>query len=112
MSHATRWVALITVVASATGCATAHPDLYAYPQKGQTVELAARDQAECETWAKQQSGFDPGARTGTGAVIGAVVGALGGAAPGAAVGAGGGAPRAGAGGGAAAGGGGGGGGGA
>src|SRR5689334_20323920 len=30
-----------------------------YPAKGQTQEQMDRDKAECQTWATQQSGYDP-----------------------------------------------------
>ena len=30
-----------------------------YPARGQTQEQLNKDKAECEAWAKQQSGFDP-----------------------------------------------------
>ena len=66
-----------------------YPDIYAYPQQGQTVEQLTRDQNECQVWAKQQSGFDPGTETAKGVGVGAVIGALGGAAIGAAAGGGG-----------------------
>jgi hypothetical protein len=32
---------------------------YAYPAKGQDAATQAKDQAECSTWATQQTGFDP-----------------------------------------------------
>lgn len=47
----------------------------------------SRDQAECQTWAKQQTGFDPVTDTAKGAGIGATIGAITGAAAGAAIGA-------------------------
>ncbi|HTY48644.1 MAG TPA: DUF6515 family protein [Steroidobacteraceae bacterium] len=43
--------------------------LYVYPKNGQSQEQQSRDQYECYSWAKQQTGFDP-------------TGAGGGAAPG------------------------------
>lgn len=70
-----------------TGCATTQPGVYAYPQQGQTVERVARDQNECQAWAKEQTGFDPSMDTAKGAGLGALIGALGGAAAGAAIGA-------------------------
>src|SRR3954470_18332780 len=32
---------------------------FAYPAKGQSPEKQKADEAECSTWATQQSGFDP-----------------------------------------------------
>ena len=70
-------------------------DVYAYPNKGQSQEQQQKDQFECFTWSKQQSGFDPMAvptanapapqdqSTGPGllggAAVGAGAGAIGGA---------------------------------
>ena len=51
------------------------------------MEQFNRDQFECQEWAKQQSGYDPGTETAEGAGLGAVIGALGGLAAGAAIGA-------------------------
>jgi hypothetical protein len=33
--------------------------LFAYPKNGQTVDQQSRDQYECHSWARDQSGFDP-----------------------------------------------------
>src|SRR5712692_6659408 len=93
MMMSQRFVAGITAVAFAavlSGCAssgTPQPSVYAYPAKGQTPEQQARDSSECQTWAKQHSGWDPTTDTAKGVGIGAAVGALGGDALGAAVGA-------------------------
>src|SRR3990172_616415 len=81
------WLVVTVFGIAVTGCATTQPGVYAYPQQGQTVEQFSRDQNECQVWAKQQSGFDPGTETAKGAGLGAVIGALGGAAAGAAIGA-------------------------
>jgi len=97
-----RFVAGFTAVAFAavlSGCASSsnpQPSVFAYPAKGQTPEQQARDSSECQTWAKQQSGWDPTTDTAKGVGIGAAVGALGGAALGAAVGAAAGSPGTGA----------------
>ena len=70
------------------GCASStQPSVAVYPAKGQTAQQQAKDDGECQGWAKQQSGYDPATETAKGAGIGAVVGAVGGAAVGAAVGA-------------------------
>lgn len=83
--------ALLAVPASA--------DMFIYPAKGQSAEQQAKDKAECQAWASQQTGFDPmtpppqpsagepppssgGAEGGVvrgaarGAAVGAVVGAI------------------------------------
>lgn len=80
---------LVGFVSAATGCVSAQPrpSVYAYPASGQSVEQAARDEGECEAWAKRQTGFDPVTDTAKGAGIGAMMGALAGAAAGAAIGA-------------------------
>jgi len=71
------------------GCAssTPQPSVAVYPAKGQSADQQTRDTNECQTWAKQQSGYDPTTETAKGAGVGAVIGAVGGAAVGAAVGA-------------------------
>ena len=77
---------VITLVLA--GCASStQPSVMVYPAKGQSMELQTRDSVECQTWAKQQTGFDSATEAGKGAAIGAVVGAIGGAAAGAAIGA-------------------------
>jgi len=75
---------------------------YVYPAKGQSPQQQQKDQADCQGWAMQQSGVNPGAmapppsgptgqvaRTAArGAAVGAVGGAIGGdAGKGAAIGA-------------------------
>jgi hypothetical protein len=71
-------------------------DVYAYPQNNQTPDQQERDRYECNTWAVQQSGFDPsgpnvpphdryrvvavgpapGSGTAVGAITGGILGAL------------------------------------
>ena len=83
-------ISLAGIVMATAGCASGpagQPAVYAYPQKGQTAETQARDSAECQAWAKQQTGFDPLTDSAKGAGVGALVGAVGGAAAGAAIGA-------------------------
>ena len=71
-----------------TGCASMEkPAVYPYPKQGQSAEKMSRDDGECKGWAKQQTGFDPGADTLKGVGLGTLIGALGGAAAGAAIGA-------------------------
>ena len=74
---------------------------YVYPTKGQSPQQQQQDQAQCQGWAMQQSGVNPGAPpppsggegqvvrgAGRGAAVGAVGGAIGGnAGKGAAIGA-------------------------
>src|SRR5712692_3807929 len=89
-SRVSAWAALIGFAAALSGCASgpaAQPSAYVYPQKGQTAEKQSRDTADCQHWAKQQTGFDPLTDSAKGAGVGALVGALGGAAAGAAIGA-------------------------
>jgi hypothetical protein len=82
-------LAATVVVMFIAGCASsgAQAPLAAYPAKGQSAEQQTRDTGECQAWAKQQTGYDPGVDTAKGAGIGAVIGAVAGAATGAAVGA-------------------------
>lgn len=68
-------------------------EVFVYPKQGQSQEQFQRDQFECHSWAKQQTGFDPSQpavaaspstapQTGgrvRGGARGAAVGALGGA---------------------------------
>jgi hypothetical protein len=48
--------AVLALVLSAQGHAQ---DLMVYPAQGQSPEQQQKDEFECYTWAKQQSGFDP-----------------------------------------------------
>jgi hypothetical protein len=82
-------VTAIVFAAALSGCASAPatPTVYAYPAQGQTPQQQAQDTSECQTWAGQQTGWDPATSTAKGAGIGLAIGALGGAAAGAAVGA-------------------------
>src|SRR3989442_9555441 len=81
-------VAALLVTLVLAGCASStQPSVMVYPAKGQSAEQQTRDSGECQTWAKQQTGFDPATEAGKGAAVGAVVGAIGRAAAGAAGGA-------------------------
>ena len=98
MQRPITWMVLVIFSLGIVGCALEpqRPEVYgysqpyAYPQPvapvGESVDLQARDTAECQNWAAQQSGYAP-SDTLKGAGIGAAVGALGGAALGAAIGA-------------------------
>ncbi|HEV7491838.1 MAG TPA: hypothetical protein VGO25_13620 [Rhodanobacteraceae bacterium] len=87
-------VLIAVAMAIATVALPAVSQQAAYPSKGQTPEQQKTDEAECNTWAIQQSGYNPanppavakaqtapvtgsGARVG-GAAAGAAVGAIGG----------------------------------
>jgi hypothetical protein len=80
------------VVLGAARAGAQSKQAYVYPQKGQSPAQQSQDEAECRTWAKQQSGVNPdvpptpGRRVG-GHARGAAGGAARGAAAGAAVGA-------------------------
>lgn len=89
----------IVFAAAMSGCASSEPpkpSVYVYPAQGQTPEQQAQDTSACQTWAQQQSGYNPTADTAKGVGVGAALGALGGAALGAAVGAAAGSPGTGA----------------
>lgn len=89
----------IVFAASMSGCASSEPpkpSVYVYPAQGQTPEQQAQDASACQTWAQQQSGYNPASDTAKGVGVGAALGALGGAALGAAVGAAAGSPGTGA----------------
>src|SRR5690348_12976883 len=97
---------VLAVVCCLTLAHVAGAEVFIYPKQGQSQEMFQRDQFECHTWAKQQTGFDPsqpqvaaspstappagGAVRGgaRGAAVGAIGGAIGGdAGKGAAIGA-------------------------
>jgi hypothetical protein len=96
MRHVMVWVVLIGFGIAAAGCAPMQPNVYAYPQKGQSGEQQSRDENECQAWAKQKTGFDPTTDTAKGVGLGALIGAVGGAAAGAVIGAAAGSPGTGA----------------
>lgn len=61
---------LLTPLAVAS-CATTTPKrLELYSTQGQPAEQLDRDQWECRLWAKQQTGFEPGASLNNGALAG------------------------------------------
>jgi hypothetical protein len=97
-------VLVVTFLISLTAGAALAQQLYVYPQRGQSPQQQQKDQAECNGWAMQQSGYNPGMTAGAppppppgggavrggarGAAVGAVGGAIGGnAGKGAAIGA-------------------------
>ena len=79
-------IAVFTVASLA-----AAQNMYVYPQKGQSASQQQKDESECNTWAQQQTGYNPMASTHQvqeemprggavrGAARGAAVGAVGGA---------------------------------
>jgi sugar (pentulose or hexulose) kinase len=112
-THLQRSALLLTAAALAAGCVQSppvrreppppraeqpppppSPDVYFYPQQGQSTQQQSRDRYECYLWAHQKTGFDPsqprmaarpnvrvvavpgpGHDTAVGAVSGAVLGA-------------------------------------
>ena len=88
-----RWTTAI--VAGLAACAlvrVTQAEVFVYPKPGQSQEQFESDQYACHNWAKQQTGFDPGAPPAAaaapppqqggavhGAARGAAVGAVGGA---------------------------------
>jgi len=83
---------LVTLVIALTASTVLAQQLYVYPQRGQSPQQQQKDQAECNGWAMQQSGYNPGMVAGApppppppgggavgGAARGAAVGAVGGA---------------------------------
>lgn len=68
-----------------SSCAPASQMVSAFPARGQSVAQQALDTGECEQWAAQQSGHDPGGSAVTGAAGGAALGAGAGALLGAVV---------------------------
>src|SRR3989441_49908 len=65
-------VAALLVTLVLAGCASStQPSVMVYPAKGQSAEQQTRDSGECQTWAKQQTGFDPATEAGKGAAVGA-----------------------------------------
>jgi uncharacterized protein with beta-barrel porin domain len=103
---ACRFVAALAALTTCAGCVSEPPapmeqsppetNVYFYPVRGQSSEQQDRDKYECNTWAVQQSGFDPslpnvpphlhvvvsnaGPPPGSGVAAGAVTGAFLGAA--------------------------------
>jgi hypothetical protein len=85
-----RVLGLVLAMAVGSGCASSGPPAaktVAYPAKGQNAEQQLFDKNECQSWAQQQTGYDPAKETGKGAAVGGLLGAAAGAATGAAVGA-------------------------
>jgi hypothetical protein len=79
----------VLLIGFGTGCATTPPrsTVHAYPVGGHGGGHGSRDVAHCETWAKQQTGYDPVSETVTGVAVGTLLGGALGAGTGAAVGA-------------------------
>lgn len=77
-------VAVVLVAAFfAQACGSAAMNIPAFPVRGQAPDQMSRDMAECDAWARQQTGYAPAKDT----IVGAVIGGVGGAAVGAAIGA-------------------------
>ncbi len=58
MKRRTPWLAASLAAALLTGPAGAQ-QLFVYPQQGQSQEQQSRDEGECMSWARQQTGFNP-----------------------------------------------------
>ena len=54
-----KFFALMAVLSLAFADQSNAQDLMIYPAQGQSPEQQQKDEFECYTWAKQQSGFDP-----------------------------------------------------
>src|SRR5215470_16017882 len=87
MKRPVAWAVLMIGVSA--GCATTQPgpSVQTYPTMGQNAATMARDTADCQAWAQQQTGYDPVTDTAKGAAIGTLIGGALGAGGGAAVGA-------------------------
>jgi hypothetical protein len=86
-----RTIAIVAGLAAGMLVSAAHAEVFVYPKQGQSQEAFESDQYACHNWAKQQTGFDPGAPPQAAAAPppqqgGAVRGAARGAAVGAVVG--------------------------
>ena len=58
MRSARYMITALVILVFFSGTALAQ-DLYIFPSKGQSPEQQKRDEFECYTWAKEQTGFDP-----------------------------------------------------
>jgi hypothetical protein len=79
----------VLLIVGFAGSAVAQ-QLYVFPKNGQSAEQQAKDEQECDAWARGQTGYDPAARPPAQAAApqgGTVRGAARGAAVGAAMGA-------------------------
>ena len=56
-SRYARWLSIALIAGVSTPAATAQQ--FVYPSKGQNAQQQKKDEAECYTWAVQQSGYDP-----------------------------------------------------
>lgn len=66
---------LLLIMLLVTSCSTISPGVYSYPATGQSTPQVSRDQAECQAWAQQQSGYNPVGDTALQAFLGGLVGA-------------------------------------
>ena len=63
-------VTALVVATFLSGCASSdQPAVAAYPAKSQSPEQQARDKSQCQGWARQQTGYDPGTDTAKGAGV-------------------------------------------
>ena len=100
LHQVTATMTALVFAAVITGCASSSEPpkagVYVYPAQGQSAQQQAQDTSACQSWAQQQTGYNPTGDTAKGVGVGAALGALGGAALGAAVGAAAGSPGTGA----------------
>ena len=54
-----RGISVLTVLLVSLAVSTANAAEFIYPAKGQSPEQQQKDEAECYSWAVQQSGYDP-----------------------------------------------------
>ena len=89
MKEHLKWLLLIaaTLAPPATSASAQSTRTYVYPQKGQSHTQQSKDEGECRTWAKEQSGVNPDIPPTPAGVGSNARGAVGGAARGAAAGA-------------------------
>lgn len=55
------WLVAVILSVMPTLAVAGHGGVFAYPMAGQTQEQRARDHAECQSWAVQQTGVGPAA---------------------------------------------------
>ena len=87
MRHVMQWLVGVALTGMVVSGAIGASGPFVYPQKGQSADQQKKDSNECYSWAKTQSGVDPGQPPPSGQPGQHARGAVGGAARGAAVGA-------------------------
>jgi len=87
MKHFLFGMMAVIVGLASTAALAQSPQIFVYPQKGQSKDQQAKDDAACRQWAREQSGVDPNAPRKQEQLGDNTRGTVGGAARGAAVGA-------------------------